>query len=420
MTTGNRDTMAMANLNRTGQTEPGRTIRGGQRRLAWSLLLAGISALALSGCGTSLGGFLPSSGPGRAVITDPDESLPAGINVVDLDDASARALASAEQRVLFSDVFTASPRRTQIIGAGDVVEVSLWEAPPATLFGSAPDNSRGGAINTTRTNAFPEQMVSSEGTISIPFAGVISAAGHTPREVEDAIIRQLQGKANHPQVLVRVVRNATTMVTVVGNIGQNTRVPLTARGERLLDIIATAGGPRGPVNKSTVQLTRGTQVHSMALQTIIQDPAQNIPLEPGDVITVLDKPVSFSVLGAVGKNAEIEFEAQGISLTQALARTGGLQEASADIKGIFLFRFEDPRVLNVPNGTPMTPDGKVPLVYRLDMSKPAAFFIAQNFPIHDKDVLYVSTAPGAEFQKFLNMITSVAYPAIGVWSISKQ
>ena len=55
-------------------------------------------------------------------------------------------------------------------------------------------------------------------------------AGKSPQQVEAEIVRRLNGKANQPQVLVRVTRNATSNVTVVGEVGQSLRMPLTAKG----------------------------------------------------------------------------------------------------------------------------------------------------------------------------------------------
>ena len=227
-------------------------------------------------------------------------------------------------------------------------------------------------------------------------------------------------KANQPQVLVRVIRNNTANVTVVGEVTSSTRMPLTARGERLLDALAAAGGTRQPVNKMTLQLTRGNQVQALPLDTIIRDPKQNIVLLPGDVVTSLFQPLSFTVLGATGKNEELNFEAQGISLAQALARAGGLQDARADAQGVFIFRLESPAALEL-NGriVPTTPEGKIPVIYRVNLKDPATFFVAQSFPVQNKDVMYVSNAPAAELQKFLNIVVSAIYPVINVVNVTR-
>ena len=212
-----------------------------------------------------------------------------------------------------------------------------------------------------------------------------------------------------------MIRNNTANVTVVGEVATSTRMPLTARGERLLDALAAAGGVRQPVGKMTLQVTRGNQVQALPLDTIIRDPKQNIVLLPGDVVTSLFQPLSFTVLGATGKNEELNFEAQGISLAQALARAGGLQDARADAQGVFIFRLESPAALDLNGKTvPTTPEGKIPVIYRVNLKDPATFFVAQSFPVQNKDVLYVSNAPAAELQKFLNIVVSAIYPIVNI------
>lgn len=360
---------------------------------------------------------MPSSGPSRAQVLDsPNNQRIDGIQVVDVNDAVARKLLADQKKTLFSESFGTMARSGYVIGAGDVIEVSIWEAPPAMLFGGAIVDPRTGP-STTRVTAFPEQMVSSSGMINIPFAGQIVSAGRTPQQIEAEIAQRLKGKANQPQVLVRVIRNNTANVTVVGEVASSTRMPLTARGERLLDALAAAGGVRQPVNKMTLQVTRGNQVQALPLDTIIRDPRQNIVLQPGDVVTALFQPLSFTVLGATGKNEEINFEAQGISLAQALARAGGLQDTRADARSVFIFRLEDSTALDWTTPPKITPDGKVPVVYQIDLKDPASFFIAQSFPMDNKDVIYVSNAPGADLQKFLNIVVSVIYPIVNVGTI---
>lgn len=377
----------------------------GYRRAAVSLL----ALLLLNGCAT-YPGWLATSGPSREQVQEKRDSKGLdGIQLVEVSDAVTRKLLASRKQNLFSESFEAVPQSGYVIGPGDVIEVSLWEAPPAMLFGSAATDLRMGPA-TARVTTFSEQMVSSEGTINVPFAGRVPVGGHSPQWVEDEIALRLKGKANQPQVLVRVTRNATATVTVIGEVASSARMPLTARGERLLDALAASGGVRQPVNKMTMQLTRGSQVQALPLEMIIRDPRQNIVLQPGDVVTAMFQPLSFTVLGATGKNEEVNFEAQGITLAQALARAGGLKDASADARGVFIFRFEDASALDWSSPPATTPEGKVPVIYQVDLRDPTSFFVAQSFPVQNRDVLYVSNAPAAELQKFLNIVVSVIYP----------
>lgn len=386
------------------------------------LILAG-TLLALGGC-ASYPAWLPSSGPGSQKIQEQarssgDTARESGIQLVEVTDGVTRQLINGHKTSLFSDSFKPTDRQRYLAGAGDVIEVAVWEAPPAMLFGVVPMDGR--IISpTAQVTSFPEQMVDSDGLISLPFAGRIQAAGRSVREIEEDIIRKLKGKTNRAQVLVRMIRNATANVTVVGEVTSSLRMPLTAKGERLLDALAAAGGVRQPINKMTLQITRDNQVQSLPLDTIIRDPKQNIEMRPGDVVTALFQPLAFTVLGATGRNEEVNFEAQGISLTQALARAGGLQDLRADARGVFVFRLEDANALNWPQQVRTTPEGKVPVIYQVDLSDPANFFIAQSFPIQNKDLLYVSNAPAAELQKFLNIVTSVASPILGIINLTTR
>jgi polysaccharide export outer membrane protein len=300
------------------------------------------------------------------------------------------------------------------------LEINIWEAPPGTLFGSTTStDSRGGGAG-ARVTTIPEQIVDQDGAIAVPFAGKIPAAGRSLSDIEADIVKRLTGKAHMPEAMVRRTRNRSSMVTVVGEVASSVNLPLSPGGERLLNALAAAGGVRQPVSKTTIQITRGNQYVALPLDTVIRDPLQNINLQAGDVVTAMFQPLSFTVLGATGKNEEINFEAQGITLAQALARAGGLQDFRADAQGVFIFRFEPRGALNWPKQpVTATAEGMVPVVYRLNLKRPSSFFVMQSFAVQNKDIVYVSNAPAAELQKFLGLVFSVAYPVLTTIQLTK-
>ena len=389
------------------------------------LVLVGL-LLSLSAC-ASFNSWLPSSGPLRSDIGKPQtEQSPADpskatVQLIEVNEATLRQMNSAQKRDEFASAFKQADTNRNLVGPGDVLDVNIWEAAPAMLFATAPSPSASVAGNSTaKATTFPDQMVGVDGHISIPFAGSIQAAGRSTQAIGNDIAAALKSKANMPQVMVRMTRNTTSAVTVVGEVANSQIVPLTPRQEKLLDAIAAAGGVKQAINKITVQLARQGQVHSMPLESVIKDPAQNISLAAGDVITAYFQPYSFTSLGATGQNQEVAFEAQGISLVQALARVGGLQDARADAKGVFVFRFEDPdAVPEQARSGIRTADNKVPVVYRMNLAEGSAFLLAQNFPVKNKDVLYVSNASSVELQKFLNILISSIYPVVNASNILK-
>nr|WP_232071180.1 polysaccharide biosynthesis/export family protein [Paraburkholderia pallida] len=354
---------------------------------------------------------IPTSGPSRSQVSRAGvQGNPDGIQIVDITDAVARKLYSERGSASFSAVLGDDTTFRQQLGVGDAVEVSIWEAPPATLFGGGMSETSAAGAQVT---ALPIQVVDGDGNINVPFVGAVKAAGRTPTQLQKFITERLKNMAHDPQVLVRLAKNDTSYVTVVGDVANSTRMQLSARGERLLDALADAGGVRQPVDKITLQVTRGNTVASLPLETVIRNPRENVPLRAGDVVTALFQPYSFTALGAAGKNEEINFEAQGITLAQALARSGGLQDSRSDAQGVFIFRLEDSSALDWPTQpVRTTADGKVPVIYRIDLHDPNAFFAMRSFMMDNKDVLYVSNAPITEIQKVLNLVFSVAYPVV--------
>ncbi len=367
----------------------------------------------LAGCQT-YSSWLPATGASREQVLKSQEAQDnariQGIQVVDVNDAVATRLAESNRPDRFANLFADMGSNNYVIGPGDVVDVVIWEAPPAMLFGTSASTSAASSLTTTTaySTALPTQMVDADGTISVPFAGRTLVKGQTVEQIEARIVAQLRGKANQPQVLVHVTQNNSSNVTIVGDVTNSLRMPLTPRGERLLDAVAAAGGVKQETSLMSLQLTRGRVTATMPVDSVIRDPAQNVLLKPGDVITALFQPQTFSVLGATTKNAEVPFEATGISLAQGLARAGGLIDTSADARGVFLFRFEDAKLLAALGQSPPPGTTAVPVVYQVNLRDPASFFVTQHFPIKNHDLIYVSNAPVAELGKILKMLAEAA------------
>ncbi len=297
------------------------------------------------------------------------------------------------------------------IGIGDSVVISIWEAAGGGLFGTSPtDHVSAGSRSVT----IPEQMVGRDGGISVPFADRVPAAGRLPVEVQKAIENRLAEKAIEPQVIVTVTKSLSNSVTVAGEVVAGSRVPLSLKGDRLLDLIAAAGGARSPVYETFVRLSRDGITATIPMEGLVSDPAENIYAYPADVLTLVRLPQSFTVFGATGVNTQVNFTAERMTLVEALAKAGGLQDLRSDPAGVFLFRFEPPGIVNAL-GRPQLrtgPEGSSPVVYRLDLSDAKSYFLAQRFGMHDKDIIYVANADFNELQKFFTLLNTLTGPII--------
>jgi polysaccharide export outer membrane protein len=242
----------------------------------------------------------------------------------------------------------------------------------------------------------------------------VPVAWRTTVDVQHEIERRLAEKAIEPQVIVTIGKTVTYAATVSGEVVSGARVPLSVNGDRMLDLIALAGGAKAPVYSTFVRLSRNGVTVTIPMTRLVSDPAENIYAQPGDVLTLVQVPQTYSVLGATGQNAQIIFNSERITLIEAIAKAGGLQDLRSDPAGVFLFRFEPPSIvagLNAPQlGT--GPDRSSPVVYRLDMSDANAYFLAQRFPVEDKDIIYVANAKLNELQKFFTLLNTITGPVI--------
>ncbi|HZT87276.1 MAG TPA: polysaccharide biosynthesis/export family protein [Stellaceae bacterium] len=368
-----------------------------------------LGAAALAGCS-----LLPTAGPSlRDIEAQEPKGGPPRFALIEIDARSVAALRAVpveDFKERFAK-FGLPPKPT--IGVGDTVAVAIWEAAAGGLFASAPGDAPAAGAHSI---ALPEQVVDADGAITVPFAGRIAVDGLEPAQVQQAIAHRLADKAIDPQVIVRVVKSVANTATVTGEVQGGGRMPLSPKGDRLLEVIAAAGGARAPVYETFVRLSRRGVTATMPMQTLVSEPAENIYAWPGDVMTLVRAPKSFSVFGAAGTNAEVNFGSDRMNLAEALAKAGGLQDARSDPAGVFLFRHERPEAVRALGpraaGPVPDPDDSVPVVYRLDLTKPDSYFLAQDFPVEDKDLIYVANARFTELQKFFGLLSTLTSPVI--------
>jgi polysaccharide export outer membrane protein len=389
------------------------------QRIAFVCLASVCLSSLLSACGS-----LPSSGPSAGEVeSDTYQDDIANYLLVDIDPRTVDLLSARRDLTLYERFGDNGPAPDLRIGTGDTIAVTIWEVGPGGLFGGGgPAVVDGGGSTGASTATLPAQMVGRDGAISVPFAGRVRVAGMTPEGAEAAIRGRLAGQAMEPQVVVTVMTNVSGTVSVMGEVTGAARVPLSLRGDRLLDVIATAGGIKTPVHDTVIQLTRGGSTASVPMRVLLENPQENVYAQPGDVVTVSRDTRTFIALGASGSNAEVPFGSARLNLAQAMGKIGGATDSRADPEGVFVMRFEpadvarqlDPRSPLPENG------GAVPVVYRLHLNDGRAFFNAQRFAMVNGDIVYISTAPLEEWRKVLSLFQTVTQPVTSGMTLSNS
>ena len=300
-------------------------------------------------------------------------------------------------------------------GIGDVISISIFEAAAGGLFIPAEASVRPGNFVT-----FPNQPVDTKGFISVPYAGLVTAAGKTPAQVEKEIVDRIKNRAIEPQAVVALVTQNSSLITVIGEINSTFtssptgRLPAQPAGERLLDVITRAGGLRDQGQDLWVVLERQGRRSSVPFGSLIYEPGNNIWAWPGDTIYIYQEPQTFLAFGASGAQGQFRFQASATSsawrmtLAEGVATAGGLLDLQADPGSVFLYRRE-PRELAEKLGVDCSKmDGPtVPVVYSVSFVDPAGYFVATQMQMHNKDIIFAANAQSLEVTKFATFFAAL-------------
>lgn len=358
-----------------------------------------LMALALvGGCST-----LPGDGPsGRTVVGSADDQQAVNYAIVDLNFTLGEVIKAIPARFGGSLAAGGADAPVDVLGIGDTLAVSIYE-PSGALFGTR-NMSRD---IQTGSQALPPLVVDRSGAVNVPFAGRVQVDGLTGPEAADAIKRALRGKVGNPQVVAYIAQNPSNAITVLGDVRSPGRAALSVNTDRILDVIAAAGGPTRPAEDLIVNVRRGNQTYSAPLSSVSTEFGENVRLRRGDQVNLTYKPRRFTAFGAVGAVSEQDLGQGPLSLTAALARTRGLDTQSANPRSVMVFRFERPEVAQAMGLTQAATPRGVPVVYRLNLAEGQGFFVANNFIIQPDDVIYAPRSDSAEARKFFEFVQSI-------------
>ncbi|WP_427790685.1 polysaccharide biosynthesis/export family protein [Brevundimonas diminuta] len=363
-------------------------------RTAASLMIVAL----LAGCST-----LPRDGPsGRRVVEGASSPERAGdYAIVNLDFELSERLKAAPPPSFSSLALASSEAPTDVIGVGDTLAVSIFE-PGGGLFGGGSSMSASAGQQT-----LPPLVVNRDGQVPVPFAGNVSVQGLTPAQASAAVRRALIGKVANPQVIVTVAGNTSNAVTVLGEVRNPGRQPLSANHDRILDVLAAAGGSSRSIYDVNVQIQREGRTYVAPMSIVTTEFNENVRLQRGDQVNLVYKPRRFSSFGAFNAVARSELPPGPLTLAEALSGVGGLDSNLADAKSVLVFRFERPETAQLL-GIQQAPTARgVPVVYRLNLYEGEGFFIASNFQIEPDDIIYAPRAGAAEMRKFFEFVQSM-------------
>jgi polysaccharide export outer membrane protein len=155
-----------------------------------------------------------------------------------------------------------------VIGASDVVRVTVWQHPELTA----------------------EMPVRRDGKISVALLDDVQAAGLTPKQLKASITKGLTGSIKNPNVTVAVVNPASQTVSVIGGVTKPGPVPLV-RDMGVLEAVAGAGGFTAWADKNDILVVRWVEGRRVSYEFSYRSYLSggndtDIFLKAGDVIIV--------------------------------------------------------------------------------------------------------------------------------------
>ena len=342
------------------------------RKIQYTALL--VLSCAMTGCAITSGlqtYDLPSEG---VYQTD----LGTQVNVIKLTQESLFAVQPAEinLRQDYAHLFNASHKNYKL-SAGDVLSIYLWAYPEI----SGNDTKNG-------------YQIDQNGYIQFPMIGRYKAAGKSLTQVNQDLRSQLARYLKTPDVIARVLSYQGQRFSVQGNVTKGGQFYLSDQPVSVYTALGMAGGVNSQQgDNASITLIR--QGRNYQLNTIELEKAglslHNLLIQPNDTLYINSREnQKIYVMGESGKNQSLPMRDQGMSLSDVLGESLGLNPLSASRSKIYVVRSQA--------------SGAHTEVYHIDLSSIADFGLANQFKMRSNDIVYVDASGLARWQRVVNQV----------------
>ena len=363
------------------------------------IAVLGIVLAMLGGCAFAPGSHMSSQGWFNE--NDDNDDIPELEDTVEIYPINTAVLSQAQQQAALAspsaDLNIDTGSYDYIVGIGDVLQITVWDHPELTI-----------PAGSMRSAEESGNWVHNDGSIFYPYVGKIQVEGLKVTEIRDLIADRLAEYIENPQVDVMVAGFRSQRVYVTGSVMKPGAYPVTNVPMRLLDAVNAAGGLTEVADWSDVTLTRAGKDYSLSLREIYQrgNASQNVLLQAGDVLNVArNDDNKVFVMGEVNEAMPVPMTRNGLTLAEALSASGGYDQNTADASGIFVIR-------RAPQGSEHLVD-----VYQLNAKDATALILADSFPLQSRDIVYVTVAPIARWNRLIQNIMptfqTIYYGALG-------
>ena len=309
------------------------------------------------------------------------------VNVIQLTQESLFAVQPAEinLRQDYAHLFNTSHKNYKL-SPGDILSIYLWAYPDIT-----PVTSSVSSDQSAQANGY---QIDQNGYIQFPMIGRYKAAGKSLTQVNQELRSQLARYLKTPDVIARVLSYQGQRFSVQGNVTKGGQFALSDQPVSVYTALGMAGGVNSQQgDNASITLVR--QGRTYKLNTIELEKAglslHNLLIQPNDTLYVNSREnQKIYVMGESGKNQSLPMRDQGMSLSDVLGESLGLNPLSASRSKIYVVRSQ-------PNATHTE-------VYQMDLSSIADFGLANQFKMRSNDIVYVDASGLARWQRVINQV----------------
>lgn len=310
------------------------------------------------------------------------------------------------------------------IGKGDILSITVWEHPELT----EPSANNGGHI------------VSSDGRFFFPYAGKINALGKTISAIRNELESKLGSFITKPQVSVSIAQYRSQKIYTSGALENPSTLMVEDTPTTVRDAISKSGDLILNQYTGYATLARENRNISIDLNRMLKfnDNRQNFILKNGDRLHIVERTelaefnrilnlevrtentlssarlqneitrqrsiarvtkelarearleqAKVFVMGEVVRPGSVTYQVEdGMTLAEAINDAGSFREETVNPKGIFVIR----------GGSA---NDKIPTVYQLPIASVQSIFLAEQFSIRPRDVVYATASPSIRWNRVL-------------------
>lgn len=352
--------------------------------------LAALLAFTLSGCSAIPGSHIPYGSSDWYSDDGEEFDIEEQVEIYQITPALiGDLLARGEPTPTFNaDLDAQMKAYDYIVSSGDVLNITVWDHPELTI-----------PAGSERSPQEAGNWVHHDGAIFYPYVGEVQVAGLRVTEIRAILRERLREYIQDPQVDVTVAAFRSKRIYVTGEVNQPGTQPISNVPLTLLEAVSQSGGLTEAADWTDVTLTRNGQTQRYSLRELYQhgNTSQNILLLSNDIVHVArNDAAKVFVLGEVEDPQSIRFGRSDLTLAEALTEAGGFVQATADASGIFVVR-------KAPLGS-----DKLAQVFQLNARNATALVLADQFKLQQRDIVYVTAAPIARWNRVIAQILPTA------------